>query len=406
MTAASSRGSRHGDERPFGRDANRGIFVEGTEIVNRGIDEWSAEAIHEGPHAPRGGAETHHHPFIATVFAECDRNVERLAAEGNEALNIAAARADSAVSETIGAQANLRKAYDERDAAEKAERQAEQALSDLEASTGLSSGASERFAQWIPLAIGFALETVLLYLAFQTAEFGAAWIRWLVVVLIGAFMTFIAHSLASWITADWDREPGRRRLHIGIAVAYAVCVGGILVGLAYIRSQDIQFASRSLADPGLFTFAVLMVLFLVSVMGSIFAGYAGYRHGRTAPHRHARRTLVQSRAALKHSRADVERAENAERTASAAEETATGRLDSLVDVYARALSNVVALAKEVGSDCLRAENRGFTIEREYRAEVRKLETSTETLSAAVSLRHQEIRNDIDLRRQESYAHQT
>jgi exonuclease V gamma subunit len=149
-----------------------------------------------------------------------------------------------------------------------------------------------------------------------------------------------------------------------------------------------------------------MVLFLVSVMGSIFAGYAGYRHGRTAPLRHARRTLVQSRAALKHSRADVQRAENAERTASAAEETATGRLDSLVDVYTRALSNVLALAKEVGSDCLRAENRGFTIEREYRAEIRKLETSTETLSSAVSLRHEEIRHDIDLRRQESYAHQT
>jgi hypothetical protein len=392
------------DELPFGREADRGLFVEGTNIVRRGTDEWQGEAAAGGKtKGPVVTPESHRHPYVGRMFAECTRNAERLGAEGIDALNAEAAHADSAVSETINAQSDLQKARAAHDAAEKAAQRAEKTFHDLAASTGLSLGAGERLAQGFPLAIGFALEAVLLWLAFQSAEFGATWIRWLVVVLIGAFITFIAHSIAAWITADWDREPGRRKLHLGIGAGYAICVGGILVGLAYIRSQDITFASRSLSNPGVFKVVVLVVLFLVSVMGAIFAGYAGYRHGRTDALRHARRTMIEARKEAREAAVNVQKAEARERAASETEEARTGRIDALVDAYGSALNQVPPLSAEIGNHCLGAENSGFSIEHDYRREIGALRARVGELALALSKQHEEILARLEGRRSESRA---
>jgi hypothetical protein len=403
VTIAASKNLGREDELPFGREADRGIFVEAGHIVVRGTDEWEAEASDAGPNVPVAGTEDHRHHYVLSVLRETSRNAERLGAEGNDALNVEAARADSAVAATIASQQNLKKAHATNEAAERATQKADKSLHDLEASTGLSSGVGELIAQGVPLAVGFMLEAVLLWLAFQKVEFGANWIRLVIVVLLGAFMTFIAHSLASWITADWDREPKRRRLHLGVAGVYAVCIGGVLVGLAYIRSQDIVVAGRSLSNPGLFSWAILIVLFLVSVMGSIFAGYAGYRHGRSAPLRHARRTLMAARKDLKVAGARLKAAESDERRTSAAEESSRGALDSLVETFTRALTQVPSLAIEIANRCLRAENRNFTVEREYRKELGAVQERVAALGAALAERHTEILNELDKRRVESKA---
>jgi len=392
------------DELPFGREAHRGIFVEGMEIVVRGADEWVAEAARNGSATRGDGGETHRHWYVESVFAESRRDVARLGAECVGALNQTAARTDSAVAETVNAQADLRDARAAHKEAVKHGRNAEQAVRATEKELAITAGKREAIAEAFPLVFAFALEGVLLWLALQKVELGAAWIRWVVVVLVAGLITFIAHRVVSWITADWDREPQRRRFYVMIAGGYALCVGVLLVALAYVRLEDITFASRSISNLAHYRLAFLAILFFVSVMGSIFAGYSGYRHGRAGPLREAVRGATEARRKEKSAASHLTRAELRERAASEVEEAEVGRLDAYVDCYARALTQVQELAVEVGNRCLRAESAGFTIEEHYRKKVKELRDFGAEMSSSFAKRQEEILAALDDRRGEVRGH--
>lgn len=394
------RRSAHRDERPFGREADRGIFVEGSQIIVRGVDEWADEASTGGSHSPLVSAEDHRHPYVANVFAECHRNAERLTAEGTGALNESTERLDAVVTETVRAQANLRTQQRESEVAEQAVRAAQKEVGETENALGTRGGERD-WAVWVILALGFALEAVLLWIAFQNVELGGSWVRWAVIFFLAGLVTVAAHRIASWITIDWEREPHRRRLHAAIGISYAACTAGLLVFLAYIRAEDIDVAGRRLNSAVLFTISVLAVLFAVSVMASIAAGYAGYRYGRRDSLRAAERHLRAAKRTADEASARVDAAEAAERAASAAEEGALGGVDGIADCYGQALDQVPALAIEIGNHCLRGENRGFTVEGEYQDHLTRIRASIADGRSEIDRRHTEILSAADKRRDEA-----
>jgi hypothetical protein len=348
--------SRTPSRRTSERDEDRGIFVTADlQVIPRGVDAWEVEARARGQADDRSTSQEPENYYVQKVFAECQANADRLAAEAHDRLNVAPARA------SIRPRLEARKRFRE---AEATLMRRKEKLDEIDP---LHVGRFGEVARICLLTFGFALEAVLIWLATYRFDFSPNQ-RLLAAVIVGALITGVVHVIAAYLTQQFRRERSR----IGtFAIAASGLVMGIMIivlltGLSEIRKTDFPVLTGAGIDISSYEGWLFWILLAISVLGTMSAAIAGVAHGIEAPLRHARSDVKKAEREL------AKRQEVAGKTERRYYDL-LDHLDNLAHVFGEALVRIPSVASLVGNEYLAPQALNHTIEANYADEVRDLE---------------------------------